>query len=239
MRCRPLLVLLVSLTPHAARSAGANEADSRYAKSVVLDTGVDATSTSTFAMATLTAPMGTQAVDGGARIRAGIVAGTYRYDASAARVVGTQESADILVGRQWNTTGLTYSFYAGVTGQATHLSPNDPRNPVVGTKVGAKAVFELYAQPTSTTMLSTYASYATANSAYYGRVQYGWRVFDQGYIGPDLVATGDRFYQQFRGGLHFTGFRAGPLQLSVSAGFAQDRVKGSGYYTQASARSEF
>ena len=190
-------------------------------------------------MATLTAPMGTQASDGGARIRAGLTAGTYRYDAAGSRVTGTQESADVLIGRTWLVPGLTYSIFAGVTGQATHLSPNDPQNPVAGSKLGAKAVFEMYAQPTSTTMLSTYASYATANNAYYGRVQLGWKMFDQAYLGPELVATGDRFYQQFRAGLHFTGWRAGPMQLSISAGFAQDRVKGSGFYTQASARSEF
>ena len=72
--------------------------------------------------------------------------------------------------------------------------------------------------------------YSTNNSAYYGRLKFGMAFAERVYVGPEVVALGDNFFQQFRVGGHLSGLQFGAIQMGVSAGFLADRVRGAGVY---------
>ena len=55
-------------------------------------------------------------------------------------------------------------------------------------------------------------------------------VTEKVFLGPELVAIGDSFSQQYRLGAHVSGFRIGPLQFGIAGGYMSDRIRGSGGY---------
>jgi hypothetical protein len=201
---------------------------------VAIDVAIDGTSQKALSGALIgtIAPFGSLD-QSGMRIRLAGLGGVYSYisgQAGLGRVRGTLEDGSFMAGYEWVMKKATVAVYGGADVMNSSLSPDDPYNPAKGLRAGFKMGVEAYVTPTDFTMISGVASYSTNNNSYYGRLKFGMALAERLYIGPEVVALGDNFFQQWRFGGHVSGIRFGILQMGASAGFLNDRVRGAGLY---------
>lgn len=163
--------------------------------------------------------------------------GSYQYRSGAlgdVTVTGRQLSASLMPGWRFKRQGLEITAFAGVDAQQHALSPDDPSSSLRGSMVGLRSGFDLWYEPTRTTMLAADASYSTIGDSYTARVAFGWRFLDRIYLGPEAAAFASGDYQQYRFGLHFTGFKTERFELSVGAGYVEDSDDRDGAYARLS-----
>ncbi|KMO42660.1 hypothetical protein VQ02_02465 [Methylobacterium variabile] len=209
---------------------------------IAVDGSTSVTSNSSaFGSITVTAPLAGAPTQSGPRVRVEAIAGTYSYpgQAVASRVTGYQQEGSVMGGYEWVWRDAALAGFIGFNVRSNQLSIPDPGNPVVGTGIGLRVAANFYANPTDRTMVSAYGSYSTKFNAYYSRLRVGYMVADGVYIGPEALFLGDDFFRQYRIGAHLSGVSFGPVQMSLAAGFVQDRVQGSGYYSSIEARANF
>lgn len=254
---RRIVVSLMSVAAGAAPAAaadwytGVKTSEPDFTNNIVLDASVTVTNKgSKFGDVSATiAP--TDTLDKtGLRVRIDGMIGEYKYEGErsptvqkgaekAPTITGRQEQGSAMVGYEWVSRNFTYAVYGGLVAQNDSLSPSDPSNSVQGSHVGLKVSAEFYDNRRTNTLLTGYASYATNSSSYYLRLKYGWAVGERLFLGPEIMALGNSFYQQWRVGAHLTGFKMGPVQLGLSAGYLNDRKLGSGLYTVVDGRIAF
>lgn len=209
---------------------------------VAFDGAATVTSNSSaFGALTTTIAVAGSLVESGPRIRVQAIAGTYSYAGATAgtRVRGEQEEGTVLTGYEWIWDQAAIAGYVGFNVRHNELSILDPRNPVVGTGIGAKVAADVYLNPTLNTLIAANASYSTLFKAYYVRAKFGLMVADGVFVGPEGTLLGDAFFNQWRVGAHLTGFMVGPMKFSLGAGYAYDRVQKGGYYTSVEGRAAF
>lgn len=194
----------------------------------------------------------------GMRVRLGALAGRYTYTAInpmpfvplnpnvypvwspyQAQINGAFINGSVLMGYEWVTARATVGLYAGVEAVSNSISPDDPNNTAKGARVGFKLSTDFYVTPTDDMMISGVASYSTNFNSYYGRLKFGFALADRIYIGPEVGALGDNFFQQWRIGGHVSGLRFGMMQFGASVGYLNDRVRGGGGYGTIDTRLTF
>jgi Cellulose biosynthesis protein BcsS len=222
-----------------------------YAPTVVLDASGSATTTqSVFGAAAVTGAIDGDLRQNGFRFRVEGVAGTYNYFTTLPTVTpGTigvrkkiyadQEDGGVLGGYGWVTRNWSFALFGGMELSNTTLSSPDPNNPTAGFSIGAKIAGEFYGNPTPNTMLSGYGSFSTNNSEYYSRIKAGYRIWGNVFIGPEFLALGNRFYSEYRAGIHLTGFTISRFAFGLSGGATSSRVTGSGGYALLDAQLTF
>ncbi len=159
--------------------------------------------------------------------------GGYRYDASAPGVgvvTGNQVGGSLLMGYEWIVDRTKIGLYAGLDAINNRLDKFDPNNDTAGTTFGARIGLDFYSRPTDATMAAGTFTYSTANNGYYMRLRGGMAVFDQTFLGPELLVQGDNFYTQWRLGVGLSGIQLGPVQIGVSGGYVNDSSRGNGAY---------
>jgi hypothetical protein len=160
--------------------------------------------------------------------------GLYHYNSGALGnidVAGREFAASILPGWRFVRDNLYVTVFLGYDFQHHRLTPDDPSTGLRGTYNGLRAGFELWWQPTGSTMVAADASVSTIGPGYNVRLAAGLRTFDSFYFGPEVQAFGaDDNYRQLRAGVHITGFRTGLFEWSVGAGWATDSDDNSGAY---------
>jgi hypothetical protein len=125
---------------------------------------------------------------------------------------------------------------------------------VITDRLGAKAVVEMYAKPTDWTMASGSISYSTTTNQLQVQGKAGLKVIGDLYFGPeakfkwkDILPWQVDFAPMSMTpispqtsvanmyiGAHISTAKIGPLMAGVSAGWANDRQLGSGFYGSAS-----
>jgi hypothetical protein len=161
-------------------------------------------------------------------------AGVYHYVSGAlgnVDVRGEQLSASVLPGWRFIRNGFIVTAFLGYDFQSHQLSPDDPSAGLRGDYSGVRTGFDLWYEPSATTMFAADASVSTIGPSYSVRVAAGWRSFDLFYLGPEVAAfDANGNYRQFRAGMHVTGFRSGSFEWSAGLGFADDTDHRSGAY---------
>lgn len=178
----------------------------------------------------------------GLRVRIGGLASGYSYYSATpglGKVNGVMVGGSFLIGYEWVIQRATIAAFAGGDINHTSISPNDPNNSVKGTRGGLKLGVDFYVTPTDSTMIAGVVTYSTNYNAYYGRLKFGFAIANHTYVGPEVLALGDNFFQQWRFGGHVSGLRLGMLQFGVSGGFLNDRVRGAGLYGSLDTRVMF
>jgi hypothetical protein len=155
--------------------------------------------------------------------------GLYRYDAKnlgGQQVVGAEGLAHVLGGWRVKRGDAEFKFFFGPEFQKHHLLPDGPSNRLRGNFLGLRMAFEVWYEPSPSSMVAADASLssiATSNSA---RVAYGWRVFEEMlggvYLGPVIEYFGSDGYRHLRLGAHLTSMKAEEIEWSAAAGWAQD-----------------
>lgn len=247
--CWATLALAVSLLSASGAGAvdwytGDKTSEPDFAPTIVLDASGSFTSKqSTFGAVAATAAVSGNLGETGFRARGEAIVGDYDYDATSngvtRKIQADQQSGGALVGYAWVQPKWTYAVFGGVQAVNTNLSPLDVNNTTSGLHIGAKIVGEFYGNPTDRTMVSGYGSYGTANNDYYSRFKAGYAIWERVFIGPEFLALGDKFYTEYRAGLHITGVKLGGLGLGVSGGVISNRITGSGAYAILDARLGF
>ena len=160
--------------------------------------------------------------------------GVYHYLSGAlgnADVRGVQLAGAVLPGWRFMRNGFIVTVFAGLDFQNHRLSPDDPSAGLRGSYAGLRTGFELWYEPTPTTMFAADASISTVGPSYAARVATGWRLLDRFYLGPELAAfAADDNYRQVRAGVHITGLRLGWFEWSAGLGWAGDSDRRSSVY---------
>lgn len=161
--------------------------------------------------------------------------GTFRYQSGALNdtdVLGINYSIAALPGWRFKRNGFEVTVFAGCETQYFRLAPDDPDARLRGTLTGFRAGFELWHEPSPTTMFAADASVSSTGAGNYARLAYGWRVFDRFYLGPESqVYVTDR-YTHTRAGVHVTALKLDDREISGGIGFAADNDHRKGLYVR-------
>lgn len=155
-------------------------------------------------------------------------AGAYRYNSGALggeTVYGGELKGRLLPGWGFKRGRFELKLFAGPDLEMHKLWPNDPSNDLRGTRFGLALAMELWDEPSATTMLAADASFSTVGPNYAARIAFGWRAFEQFYVGPETQVYGCDGYSQFRLGAHITSLKTGKREWSAAAGWAIDTDK--------------
>lgn len=158
--------------------------------------------------------------------------GVERYDGKAAHYRTAIFRAAIMPGWRFKRGNLEVKLFAGADFERDDFSPVVlPARPYAN-QFGARAAFDLWWEPTPTTMVSSSASITTIAGGYTARAAAGWRAFDACWIGPEISMSSDRFSTQYRIGAHLTGLKTSSLEWSLAVGYVQDSFQRDGAYVR-------
>lgn len=163
--------------------------------------------------------------------------GAYRYRSGALgdiNVIGRQLAVAVQPGWRFKRAGFEVTVFAGLDLQNFRFTPDDPGSSLRGRYLGLRGGFELWHEPSATTMLAADASVSTIKAGNSARVAYGWRVFDRFYLGPEVQAFATDPYQQLRAGIHVTAFKTEEREWSGAIGWANDSDHRAGAYLRIS-----
>jgi len=156
--------------------------------------------------------------------------GIERFDTPTTRYRTAILRAAILPGWRFKRGNLEVKVFAGPDFEHDAFSPARAYHLPYRNSVGARAAVDLWWEPSALTMLSASASVTTIAGGYSARMAGGWRVFETGWIGPEIAVSSDRYSRQYRVGAHFTGLRTGAFEWSLVAGYVQDSFRRTGMY---------
>lgn len=159
--------------------------------------------------------------------------GAYRYRSGALNdttIIGRQSSITAMPGWRFKRAGYEVTIFAGFELQQFRFTPDDPETHLRGRHMGLRTGFELWHEPSTTTMLAADASVSTIGAGNHARLAYGWRVFDRFYLGPELQAFNTDHYRHARAGIHITAFKTEDREWSGAIGYASDNDHRTGIY---------
>jgi cellulose biosynthesis protein BcsS len=161
--------------------------------------------------------------------------GAYGYVSGAlnnTNVIGRQSSLSAMPGWRFKRAGYEVTVYAGFDLQVFTFTPIDPATRLAGRYMGARGGFELWHEPSSTTMLVADASYSSIGAGNSARIAYGWRLFERFYLGPEAQIYSTDSYLHSRVGLHVTALKIDEREWSGAVGLASDNDNRSGVYVR-------
>ncbi|MGE5470533.1 MAG: cellulose biosynthesis protein BcsS [Bacteroidota bacterium] len=193
--------------------------------------GIDARENSSYGYLGVTHHFGQNILGDGVIGRVVGFAGKYEYLTPA--VVGGEVKADysaleVLAGYQKTFDAFTLRGYLGAEYEGNHLSPDNQFDRNRGDHWGAKVRGEFETDFAAPNYANVIATYSTARDRYWVRARAG-RDFSGYVVGPEIIATGDRMFNEERLGV-FVNFRnLLPALLSVSAGEARTDGNSTGH----------
>ena len=160
--------------------------------------------------------------------------GIYHYISGAlgnVEVQGGELAGAILPGWRFVRDGFAVTVFLGYDFQQHRLTPDDPSAGLRGSYIGARTGFDLWYQPTATTMVAADASLSTVGPSYNVRLATGLRALRRLLCWPG--GAGLRRRRQLppvprRPSRH--RLRTGDFEWSAGAGWATDTDDRSGAY---------
>lgn len=170
----------------------------------------------------------------GLRLSAFGLVGHYEYrggETGFERFKGNFVSSDALVGWSHVFNNGAFTVQIGANYQDHRVRPDDPNNPVQGSKLGFKVQADIWVEPTERTLIYALGSYSTAFDTYYALGRFGYDFAStKVYFGPEVGALGNDRTDQQRVGAHLTGIKIGPGKVTISGGWMHERGEGNGGY---------
>jgi hypothetical protein len=155
--------------------------------------------------------------------------GRERYDLAAKRFNTDIVRVSLLPGWRVSEGSFELKVFAGPELENRSLTEVTSARTSVA-HLGARIAAETWWEPTPELMLASSFSATTNVNGWSTRAAAGWRLSNQFWAGPEILASGDTFNKQFRIGAHLTGLKLAALEWSAAAGFVQDSFGRSGVY---------
>ncbi len=126
--------------------------------------------------------------------------GSYLYQSGINDIRGTYLLGSVMPGWRFKRGELEVKVFAGLDLQHHETSPDDPGNRLRGDHAGARFNAEIWWEPIPAAMMvSGSFSGSTVGDNFGVRAATGWRVLNQFWAGPEVEASGDEVYRQYRG----------------------------------------
>ena len=148
---------------------------------------------------------------------------------------GAQYSGAVMVGYEWISEKASFGAYLGMNMQNAAKYMLEVSNSGAG--IQAAADFSL--NPSDRFTISGSGTYSTLNNSYYTRGKFGFAIFQDVFVGPEMALVGENTSRQRRFGGFISGITIRNLQFGISSGYAIDSKHGNGVYTQLDIRASF
>lgn len=224
-----------------AGSAALAQANGETGKQWVAFTGADVSKDNYSAwIGALIAPFGDLDTSG-VRVLISGEGGAYSYPVTGGSIDGIMTGGSLLAGYGFEGDNYSVNLLAGGNAANHNLSAIDATNPVQGTAAGVKAHIDASVNPTPSTLVYGEGEYSTAFRTYYVNGKFGIQVpgIEGLFFGPEAGVSGDQQSNQWRVGAHLTEFTVGPVQVGLSAGYADDSDAGASPYGHVELSSSF
>lgn len=179
------------------------------------------------------APWSDHIYDPGVRLRMQAGYGRYDYtlyeDGAYHHYLGEVTTTDALIGYHWRFGELTAKVFGGVAMIDRQGKSSTEHAHIFGLEYGPKGVLELWLNVSEQSWTSLNLSYTTAHETASGRWRFGYKIFDDISIGPELrfdtsdfrPAGRDGFFDQYlgRAGLFLT-YKMPGLEFAFAGGVA-------------------
>ena len=141
------------------------------------------------------------------------------FDMNSNTVVRPTVQASAMIGYQWI---LDRVFVAGFIGPEV-----DAQQPITlgeiprlsHPRLGLRLQGELWAHPTENTLLAATVVAGTARGHLWGRTAFGYRIWNDVFIGPEASLSLTETYREWRVGAHVTGLQLGRFTHGFSGGW--------------------
>lgn len=157
-----------------------------------------------------------------------ISGGTYYYFSGGltTEIMGREVVAQFMPGYRFRIANTEIKLFGGLDLQWHRLSPDDPSSNLRGQQTGFRVGFELWSEPLPGAMIAADGSVSTLENSYNARLAAGWRMLPDTpyrfYLGPELQTFASGDYEQYRFGIHITGFKIDAAEFSAAVGWARD-----------------
>ncbi|MDB5512950.1 MAG: hypothetical protein JWR08_2433 [Enterovirga sp.] len=143
----------------------------------------------------------------------------YRSEGTDLPATRLTTQSSLLFGHQWNEPGLFLAALAGPELQHEQLTVANRVYRFSKPRYGLQGQVELWATPSSDTMLTGTVVTRTSRLSVWARGSAGLRVGGGLYAGPEVMTYATDTYRELRVGLHLTGVQVGIVQGRISAGW--------------------
>ena len=89
-------------------------------------------------------------------------------------------------------------------------------------RFGLRLHGELWSHPTDDTLLAATLVAGTARSHLWGRTAFGYRVWNNVFVGPEASVSMTETYREWRLGAHITGLQLGRFTFGFSGGWRRE-----------------
>jgi hypothetical protein len=156
--------------------------------------------------------------------------GVHRFDTPNVRYQTTIFRAAIMPGWRFKRGNLEVKVFAGPDFERDDYSPVAAAARPHISQFGARVAADLWWEPNRNLMLAISASATSIAHGYSARAATGWRIFNAGWIGPEIAVSADRFSEQYRIGAHLTGLQTAAFEWSFAVGYVRDTFDRDGTY---------
>jgi Cellulose biosynthesis protein BcsS len=149
-----------------------------------------------------------------------------RQEPEGDRLTRDAVQGSALIGYQWVGDGLVFAALAGPEVEGEQRSDYVLARGFEA-HVGARLHGEMWAHPTTDTLLTTTVIVGTARTAHlWSRASAGYALWDGVFVGPEVSVYSTDTYREWRVGAHVTGLTLGAVSVRVSAGWRGEEETG-------------
>jgi len=142
--------------------------------------------------------------------------------AASSTVVRPTVQASTMIGYQWALDRLFVAGFIGpeVDAQQPATIGEIPR--LSQPRLGLRVQGEVWAHPTENTLLAATVVAGTARSQLWGRTAFGYRIWNDVFVGPEVSLSMSETYREWRVGAHVTGLQLGRVIFGLSGGWRSE-----------------
>ena len=140
-----------------------------------------------------------------------------------------------MVGYQWTFDRVFVAGFVGPEMDAQQPATVGEIPQMSRPRLGLRVQGELWSHPTDNTLLAATLVAGTVRGSFWARTAFGYRVWKDVFIGPEVAFSQSENFREWRAGAHVTGLRLGQITLGLSGGWrGEDKDPHGGAYVNLS-----
>jgi len=134
-------------------------------------------------------------------------------------VVRPTIQAGALIGYQWAFDRVFVAGFIGPEFDARQPASIEEASRLSQPRLGLRVQGELWAHPTQDILLAATVVAGSARSSLWGRAAFGYRVWNDIFVGPEVALSRSENFREWRVGAHVTGVQLGQFTFGLSGGW--------------------